>query len=766
MRKFFTFLTCLAFSSFALSQVTPEIQWSKNYGGSEADSATQIIQTTDGGYIFVGYTMSSDGDISNLIGLSNYWVVKTDEDGTIEWERTYGGTYIDLATAVKQTPDGGYIIGGSIQSSDGDISEYNGMLGFGEDFWVVKITSTGDIEWENTYGGNYPDTLTDLQLTSDGGYIAVGNTMSKSVDVVGGYGIEGNFFQEGWVVKIDSEGEIEWQSPYGGYEGFVEFKNIQQTADGGYIIGGNAGYGYDGDFPPTHAGSSDFWALKINATGEIEWSKVFGGSQEDYSGKITQTSDGGYIFVGGVYSNDGDVAGGNGNGNSDAWILKLDNQGELEWKKLIGGTGPDGATIAYETTDNDFVIGGGTYSSDGDFTGFPNNGNMNHFLMKLNGSDGNIIWIKTMGGSLNDVLFDFILTSDGGFITLGGTLSNDGDVPGNHGQSDIWVVKLGPDCSVPELTVDTIHTICAGEELTLTADVEAELINWYDSADAETPIFSGPEFELPELTETTSYWVEAANGVCKTERTEIIITVNPLPVLETETTYSICSGNEASLYASSPGNVIFWYANEDDTEYLYHGNLFVTDVLTENTTYWVEAYNLSTGCRSERIEVIVTVGEALPAPVAASPQHFVSGMTLADFEIEHTGTLTWYADAALTQELPETTLVVAGTIYYVTQSGVGCESGATQVMADTFLGNANPDSGKFAYYPNPVKDVLNFRGNESVKSIQVYDLNGKLILNQTSNSISSINLSALPTGTYVVRATTDKEINTFKIVKN
>lgn len=766
MRKIFTLLTCIAFSSYALSQVTPEIQWAKTYGGSEADAPEKIIQTADGGYAFIGYAISNDGDVTENKGQADYWLVKTNATGTIEWQKTFGGTTSDTGSALKQTPDGGFIIGGSTYSDDGDISENNSEPGLGQDFWILKISSTGEVEWKNNYGGNYEEILKDLQLTSDGGYIAVGTTASKSGDVSGGYGIEGNFFQEGWVVKIDSQGVMEWQRPYGGYEGFVEFSNIQQTTDGGYIIGGYAGYGFDGDFPEPN-GNIDFWALKINATGDIEWSKVFGGSRDDYGQKISQTLDGGYIIVGGVYSNDGDVTGGYGNGNTDLWVLKLDSQGELEWKKLIGGTGAEGGSVAYETPDHHFVIGGGTSSSDGDFAGFPNNGNLNHFLIKLNGANGSIIWTKTMGGSAMDVFFDFQLTAEGGFITVGSSFSNDGNVSGNHGSADIWVVKLSPDCLVPELNVATTHTICAGEALTLTAGVVAETVNWYAAANAETPIFTGAVFEVPELAETTSFWVEASNYICKTSRTEVVVTVNPLPVLTIqETEVVICSGSEASLYASSPGHVIFWYANQTDTQYLYHGNLFVTEVLTENTTYWVEAYNLTTGCRSERIEVAIAVGETLLAPTAASPQELESGLTLADLIVTHAGTLTWYANESLTTELPETTVAVDGTTYYVIQSAGACASSSTAILVNTTLGTGDFDTNKFAYYPNPVTAVLNFRGNESVKGVQVYDLTGKLILDQNSGSILNINLSALPKATYVVKATTDKGINVFKIVKN
>ena len=683
MRKIFTLLS-FAFSTFALAQVAPTIQWSKTYGGSAEESAEQIIKTADGGYAFVGYSRSNDGDVTENKGQADVWFVKTDASGTIEWQKTYGGSNPDTGSALKQTPDGGYIIGANTQSSDGDVSEYNGALGFGEDFWLVKISSTGVIEWEKNYGGDYPDILTDLQLTSDGGYIAIGNTSSKSGDVTGGYGIEGNFFQEGWVVKIDANGAIEWQRPYGGYEGFVEFKNIQQTTDGGYIIGGNAGYGFDGDFPSPHAGSSDFWALKIDATGGIEWSKVFGGSTEDYSGKITQTSDGGYIFVGGVYSNDGDVAGGLGNGNTDMWVLKLDSQGAIEWKKIISGAGSEGGIIAHETPDHHFVIGGGTSSSDGDFADFPNNGSAYITLMKLNGTNGGLIWMKNMGGSLNDIFYDFLITPDSGFLAIGSTLSNNGDISGNHGSSDTWVIKLSPDCVVPELNADTKHTICAGEALTLTAGATAETVNWYATADAETPVFTGSSFEVPELTETTSYWVEASNFVCKTARTEITVNVQ----------------------------------------------------------------------------------EALAVPTAEAEQQFETGMTLAGLIVTHTGTLTWYSDTDLTQELPESTLVEVGTTYYVTQSSGACESEPTSILVDNLLGNPDLDADQFAYFPNPMKDILYFGGNELIHSVQVFDLVGKLIVNENSTSISSISLSFLPKGTYVVKAISDKGFHAFKIVKD
>lgn len=755
MRKHLFYLLLLG-AVFTNAQVSPQVEWAKNLGSTGGDEGWGIANTPDGGYIAIGNTYMVDGDVSENYGIYDYWVAKLDSSGNIEWTKNYGGTNSDQARKIVPTPDGGYILGGMTDSNNMDVSGTHGDYwyegewygDYQDDYWIVKIDSVGNIEWQKTLGGNYRELLNDIKVTSNGNYIISGTSNSNSGDVTDSHQTDGGYDMDAWVVNLDNQGNIVWQKAYGGYDGSSGFASIEQTVDGGYIAAGSTS-AIGGDAPPLK-GIADLWVVKMSETGNIVWSKTYGGSRGQDAHSVKQLPGNGYIVSGISSSADGDVTGGIDNVMT-RWIIKLDDEGNLEWNKIYPGMG--GAAATEVTADGNLVVGS-MYLQD-------------KHLMKIDVATGEIIWSKNYGGSERDMVFGMSLTSDGGFVVVGNSNSNDGDIPGNHGEYDIIVAKLTPDCLVPELTIDNAHTICAGEELILTADVEAELVNWYDTEDAETPIFTGTNFELPELTETTSYWVEAANGVCKTARTEIVITVNPLPILTIEETeIGICAGNEASLYASSPSNVIFWYANEDDTEYLYHGNLFVTEILTENTTYWVEAYNLATGCRSEKIEVDIIVGEALSAPIADDTQNFVTGMTLADFIVEHTGTLTWYADEALTQELPENTLVVAGTIYYVTQSGIGCESSSTEVMADTFLGGGNLNKDKFAYYPNPVKDILNFKGKETVKSVQIYDLSGKLILNQNSNSISSINLSALSKGTYIVKATTEKELNTFKIVKD
>lgn len=755
MRKHLLYLLLLG-AGLANAQVAPRIEWTKTLGGAGGDSGSDVANTPDGGYIAVGNTYMVDGDVLANYGIYDYWVAKLNHSGTIEWTKNYGGSNSDEIKKVLPTPDGGYILGGVTDSNDMDVSGthgdywYEGVWygDYQEDYWVVKIDSVGTIEWQKTLGGNFREQFYDIKLTTNGGYIVSGASNSNSGDVTDSHQTDGGVNRDAWVVQLDSTGNIVWQKAYGGYDGSSSFTSIEQTTDGGFIAAGQTS-SIGGDAPPLK-GIADMWVVKLGETGNIVWSKTFGGSRGQDAQSVHQLPGNGYIVSGLTSSADGDVTDGIDN-MMTRWIIKLDDEGNLEWNKIYPNLG--GSLATQITADGNLVVGS-IYLAD-------------KHLMKIDVSSGAVIWSKTYGGTDRDMIFGMSLTPDGGFITIGSTNSTDGDVVGNHGDYDIWVVKLSPDCLVPELAIATTHRICAQSTVNLTANVEAENINWYDSATSETPIFTGANFETPELTTTTSYWVEAANGLCKTSKTEIVIRVNPLPVLTiTDTTVAICSGNEASLHATSASNVIFWYANETDTDYVYHGNLFVTETLTANTTFWVEAYNLSTGCKSERTEVTITVGDILSAPTAAATQDLVSGSTLADLTVTNTGTLAWYSNESLTNELPGTTVAVDGTTYYVTQTAGNCESTATAILVNTFLSTSGVNADQFAYYPNPVTDLLHFKGNSNLKSVQVYDLLGKLIIDQHSNAISNVNLSALQSGTYILKTTTDKGQHTFKIIKN
>ncbi len=266
------------------------IKWQRTYGGSDLDLVYSIQQTDDDGYILVARTCSFGA------GSDDIWILKLDSEGNIKWQRTYGGTSYDMAYSIQQTSDRGYIVAGRTYS-------------FGEgkdDAWILKLTSSGDIEWQRTYGGSGYDGSSFIQQTSDGGYIVLGY---YTFDCLEG--------ADTWILKLNPEGEIEWQQTYKEIDGHDFFpRSFQQTSDGGYIVAGwidLTGWAF-----------GDAWILKLTSIGDIEWQRIYGESDphSDNASSIQETSDGGYIAAGSTNSF--------GAGNTDIWILKLDSEGEID----------------------------------------------------------------------------------------------------------------------------------------------------------------------------------------------------------------------------------------------------------------------------------------------------------------------------------------------------------------------------------------------------------------------------------------------------
>ena len=419
----FTALASILSVSFASAQHI--IQWQKCLGGTDTDDAFTIQQTNDGGYIVAGYSDSNDGDVSDNRGVEDYWVIKLTSLGTIEWQKSIGGSSDDIAWSVLQTDDGGYIVAGYSESNDGDVSDIQGQ----EDCWVVKLNSLGIIEWQKSLGGTGAEVSASIKQTFDGGYIFAGFSFSNDGDVSGNHG---GF--DYWIVKLTNNGSIEWQKSLGGSDGdFAYF--IQQTNDAGYIVVGES-FSNDGDVSGNH-GENDCWVVKLTGLGTIEWQKSLGGSFTERVSSIQQTFDGGYILAGNSESNDGDVSG--NHGGYDSWVVKLTSVGTIEWQKSLGGSSYDGAGSIQQTNDGGFIFAGSSASNDGDVSG--NHGNADSWLVKLS-SIGIIEWQKSLGGTGYEYASDIQQTGDGGFIVSGNSGSNDGDVSGNHGSQDFWVVKI------------------------------------------------------------------------------------------------------------------------------------------------------------------------------------------------------------------------------------------------------------------------------------------------------------------------------------
>ena len=425
MTKTKCLLFILLIQSICYSQ-SPSIEWQKTLGGSNDDRGNNIIQTTDGGYIATGYTESSDGNITDNQGLHDIWVIKLNSVGFIQWQKTFGGTDNEQGNEILQTIEGGYILTGWTASNNGNISTNYG----GTDFWVIKLDPSGNLEWEKNFGGTSGDFGVSIKQTYEGGFIIGGVTYSNDIDLSG----DTRFTPDFWVVKLNSTGNIEWHKTLGG-SSFDYIDDIEQSIDGGYIIGGRV-LSDDGNIT-NNQGGYDSWIIKLNSVGEIQWQKTFGGTGNDYLFDIQKTIDGGFITIGSTTSNDGDVSINKGNG--DCWVVKFNETGIIQWEKTFGGTGNDEANMIKQTNDGNYIFIGYTNSLDGDI--IFSNGGYDFWIVKID-EIGNILWQKTLGGADEDFGNSIQQTSDGGFITIGYTNSTSKDITGNNGLNDFWIVKL------------------------------------------------------------------------------------------------------------------------------------------------------------------------------------------------------------------------------------------------------------------------------------------------------------------------------------
>ncbi len=331
---------------------TGNILWGHTYGGSGIDEAVKLLHTNDNGYLLFGYTSSIDGDVSGNHGMFDVWIVKTDSLGLMEWQRCYGGSQTEYAHSIIQTSDGGYIFTASAWSTDGDVG--GGSPGF--DAWVVKLNETGDIEWSRVFGGIFRDMGGSIIETSDGGYMLTAQAYSPSVCP----GVVPGENSDTWLLKLDATGEVEWQQCYGGsHEEYAG--SIVQTPDGGYAFAtptrSNDGdvsgcMGIPGD-----PQSSSLWFVKIDDTGTIEWQRCLGGYGRDGGGIAGLTEDGNYLVAGTTTHSSGDVNCSNiVPGKSNIWVFELSIEGDILWQSCFGSIDDDYLGSLHHYSQSNFLF--------------------------------------------------------------------------------------------------------------------------------------------------------------------------------------------------------------------------------------------------------------------------------------------------------------------------------------------------------------------------------------------------------------------------
>ncbi|WP_299162604.1 hypothetical protein [uncultured Tenacibaculum sp.] len=417
--------------SLSNSIKVPQVDFIKTYGGTKNESGRSVIQTSDNGYAVLGFTQSIDGDISTskTAVQYDYWLLKFDKDDKLQWQKTYGGSKDDKAYQIIETKDKGFAIIGYNKSNDGDITTNQGF----EDVWILKLDGSGNISWKTTTGFSGTDQGFSIIQTSDNGYF-IGSILD--VTASGGQGNSRSAARHAggdyWGIKLNSSGNIEWRKYFGGKNTDTCY-GIIETSDGYLMVGSSDSIDVD---IKNNKGSYDFWIIKIDKSGNLIWEKSLGGDQIDEARGITATSDGNFIIIGDTRSANKDII--KNNGGADVWATKINSKGDLIWQKNYGGSSFDVGRSIKKTSDGGFIISGSSRSSD---NGIINKGQNDAWVLKID-QNGNQQWQKTIGGTEIDFCYDAIELSNGSIIAVGESSSNNQDITTNKGFSDLLIIKL------------------------------------------------------------------------------------------------------------------------------------------------------------------------------------------------------------------------------------------------------------------------------------------------------------------------------------
>jgi Secretion system C-terminal sorting domain len=584
------------FSTRSVSaQVTaPAIQWDKTLGGANYEGFSTVAHTSDGGSIVASYSASetiSGNKTENNVGFGDIWVVKLDASGVIQWQNALGGYYDETAKTIKQTADGGYIIGGSSESPiSGDKTDNNRGEG---DYWVVKLDANGTVQWDKTFGGSRNDLLQDVAQTADGGFIVGGYSNSL---ISGEKSVNSNV-DDFWVLKLNAAGTIEWEKTLG-MAGTDNLTSVCQTADGGYILGGftYVPMGNVAD-PITRYGDNDYYIMKLDALGTKLWQKTYGGSGSDLLQTVQQTPDGGYILGG--FSNStlsGVKTEGRLGTDGDFWVIKTDAVGTIQWQNTIGGNSLDFLTTLVQTTDGGYALGGYSTSTPSFDKSSANKGGKDYWLVKVDAL-GALEWEKSFGTSGVDYMDEMDILADGTLILTGVSTANiGGDKTENaYGEEDLWVVKLG--LPQPSLTPSVSDKFLCLNALVSPLTAVGQNLLWYTTPTGGVGSTIAPTPSTATVGITSYYVSQTVNNV-ESQRVEIKVTVYALPTAAIIANSSTCQGVSVALRAT--GGVSYVWGQNGSTS----ANIYSTPSVT--TTYSMTATDVN-GCKATATHTITVI---------------------------------------------------------------------------------------------------------------------------------------------------------------
>lgn len=513
MKAMLTPLMALTLAASVHAQI-PSVAWTRSLGSTYSDAGHFIHQRPDKSFFLAANSNFADGQLGNTTGPANGEVVfiGLDSLGQMQWGNRIGGLGLVRILHGEVMADGNYVVTGTIYEADQEIPDSFGD----DDLWIVKVSPTGSIIWERSYGSvDQSDMGLHVAARPDGGCFVSGHRGMDDWDV--------------WVINLDSDGTELWARTYGGSTIDIG-QSIVATADGGALLAGWTGSS-DGDVSTPLHGVYDGWLVKLDANGDIEWDRTYGGSGVNQFVDILALPGGDYLILGTSTSANGDVP--ENNGNWDVWVMRVDASGTILWSHSYGGSDPDGPStvILYQ---GNYLIAGTASSSDGDVSasydvltnGVPYGEDGWLLLVSPN---GDLLWEKSVGGSNGDGLYA-LAPADDGFIVTGISMSADHFVPGNVAYQDIWTMRFNS------------KSTQLGGTLYVDADNDANI-------DVDDPRIGGRLVELSSnnelaLSEPDGRYVFAANGPA-----EYTITGPTIPYFATDPdTYTTnITGNEPAV---------------------------------------------------------------------------------------------------------------------------------------------------------------------------------------------------------------------------
>ncbi len=565
MLTFSTSTTPASDDNIALIKVSEDgnLIWKKVYGGNSKDFPRSLIQTGDGGFAILASTYSYGS------GHEDFLLIKTDASGSIEWSKTYGGSQEERAFNLKQTPDGGYILGGSTQS-----------YGYGyRDAYIVKTDASGNTEWSTSLGGGQADNCFTIQVTSEGNYLLTGSEYSFGP---GPWGF--------WIIELDPFGQVNWIKTYGGF-GEEHSRIIEKTNDGNYLI-----FSHTTSFGE---GNWDYLVTKVTPDGDLLWSKTYGGPQSDFTGSVIKKDNGNFLILGHTESF--------GEGAADIGVIEIDHDGNVVWARTYGTPADEKLTfgvdlMAASVSDGGLVIVGHTTGG--------SIGNTDVMFIKTNATGDN----DCIGEDFTPTVNNPSLSED--LITIApvsGVISNDVNVaePGEN-------IQIEEQCIIPPMAEFLVSDtdICEGDCITLTdLSQNADDYTWEFSGGIPSDPDDPPSGEVcfPDagvfpvtLTVENTFGTDSYTAnVFVSAPQPVSITGDPL----------ICENTSAILEATAGFSIYQWSTGSTDQSI----------TVSDSGTYFLSVTDAA-GCQNAAVFNVEV--SPLPDPEIIGPTSFCEGDTI------------------------------------------------------------------------------------------------------------------------------------------